>query len=260
MGGEIRYTLGVMPDFGFSLGADGQDRLFREPYACSSFQFDSRTAQVFDDMLVRSVPMYAAVQDAVASIVCRLARSGTAVVDLGCSTGTTLSRVASRLSVTDVELVGVDRSEPMLEKARTRLADCGRDVRLLQQDLNACAALPVASVVIMNLTLQFVRPERREAVIRLIYESLCPGGALILVEKVTPDCSELHSLFTDIYYDFKRENGYSELEIARKREALENVLVPYTPGENRTLLRQAGFDRMESFFRWFNFEGMVAVR
>jgi tRNA (cmo5U34)-methyltransferase len=112
----------------------------------------------------------------------------------------------------------------------------------------------------MLLTLQFVRPLYRERVMQRIYAGLNPQGALILVEKVT--CAEtlFNRLFIDRYYDYKRRNGYSDMEIAQKREALENVLIPYRVEENVELLKQVGFRATECFLRWYNFCGLVAVK
>jgi tRNA (cmo5U34)-methyltransferase len=67
-------------------------------------------------------------------------------------------------------------------------------------------------------------------------------------------------LFIDLYHDYKAAQGYSHLEIAQKREALENVLVPYRAAENVEMLRRSGFAEVETFFRWFNFAGFVAKK
>jgi len=110
----------------------------------------------------------------------------------------------------------------------------------------------------MVLTLQFIRPLYRESLIRSIYEGLGDNGCVILVEKVLAEDSTFNRLFIQHYYEMKRRNGYSDLEIAQKREALENVLVPYRLEENRTLLRKQGFQQVDVFFKWYNFCGIVA--
>jgi tRNA (cmo5U34)-methyltransferase len=150
----------------------------------------------------------------------------------------------------------------MLAQAQRRLADQGvsRPVKLVQADLDQGLEIENASVVVMNLTLQFVRPLRREAVIAAIHRGMTERGCLIVVEKLTVTESLLNRLFIKYYHDFKRRNGYSELEIAQKREALENVLIPYRLEENQDLLRDAGFRSVEVFLRWYNFSGMIALK
>ena len=117
-----------------------------------------------------------------------------------------------------------------------------------------------ASVVTMNWTLQFVRPIYREALLERIHAALVVGGVLILCEKILAEPEELNRLYVSLYHDFKRRNAYSELEIAKKREALENVLVPCTVSENLELLREAGFGSVDPFFRWYNWVGLLAVK
>jgi tRNA (cmo5U34)-methyltransferase len=229
--------------------------------SAASFDFGPQTAAIFDDMVARSVPFYQEIQRMIVEIAADFAVAGSAVYDLGCSTGTTLMALDRSLPQ-DIRCVGVDSSEEMLEKTRQKFSGEGfsRPYELQCADLEKGLPIRGASVVIMNLTLQFVRPLRREFVIAGIAEGLNPGGCLILVEKVLSDNSTLNRLFIDYYYDYKRRNGYSELEIAQKREALENVLIPYHYDENRELLLRNGFRVCDSFFRWYNFCGMLAVK
>jgi len=117
-----------------------------------------------------------------------------------------------------------------------------------------------ASVVLLLLTLQFVRPLHRERLLRSVQQGMEKGGCVVLVEKVLGDDSTLNRLFIERYYDMKRRNGYSDLEIAQKREALENVLVPYRLDENLRLLKEVGFSATDVFFKWYNFTGIIAVK
>src|SRR6185369_15731674 len=126
-------------------------------------------------------------------------------------------------------------------------------------DLNNGIKIENASVVILCLTLQFVRPLFREKLIRKIYEGLVPGGVLILVEKILTEESRFNRDFIDYYYNYKRRQHYSELEISQKREALENVLIPYKLSENKLMLRETGFTQLEVFFKWYNFSGLMAI-
>lgn len=238
----------------------GEDRLFRDKRS-GSFSFGAETAAVFDNMLDRSVPFYGEIQRMICEIALDFAADATRVYDLGCSTGTTLLGLAELLPPA-VDIVGVDSSAAMLDKCRAKLAESGHDGRcqLLLEDLNQGVAIENASAVILNLTLQFIRPLRREAIVRQIAAGLNANGCLILVEKVLGQSSTINCLFTKYYYEMKRRNGYSDMEIAQKREALENVLIPYRFEENQELLLRNGFTACDVFFRWYNFCGMLAVK
>ena len=238
------------------------DRLFDEARPISTdFEFDKKTAAVFDDMVSRSVPFYNEMQRMISEIAGDFAPAGTNLYDLGCATGTTM--VALDTSVDpSVRFIGVDNSDEMLEKAREKMRthNTARPVELVNGDLHKFQDFQNASVVALVLTLQFIRPLQREKVIQNIYDGLNENGCLILVEKLTVDDSLLNRLFINYYYDYKRRLGYSETEITRKREALENVLIPYRFDENREMLWNSGFRRVEEFFRWYNFSAMIAVK
>jgi tRNA (cmo5U34)-methyltransferase len=241
-----------------------RDQIFASPAPkVADFDFGDRTASVFDDMLGRSVPFYAEMQHMIAELSSDYAAEGTSIYDLGCSTGTTILQIAQAIPRDrNVRYVGVDSSPEMLEIARKKLSESGfdRPFDLECADLNAGVRIDNASVVLLVLTLQFIRPLYRERLIRSIYEGLTENGAIILVEKVLGENSEFNRLFIQHYYEMKRENGYSDLEIAQKREALENVLVPYRLEENKTLLREQGFRHVEIFFKWYNFCAVIATK
>jgi tRNA (cmo5U34)-methyltransferase len=239
-----------------------RDRLF-EPAesATNDFRFDQTTAAVFDDMVSRSVPFYDEMQRMTAEMAADFAVPGSHLFDLGCATGTTMVHLDPLIDPS-VRFVGVDSSEEMLGKARQKLAACpsGRPFDLIVADLHRSQVVENASVAVMTLTLQFIRPLHRERVIRNVIEGLNDQGCLILIEKLTLGDSLFNRLFIRYYYDMKKRQGYSDSEIAHKREALENVLIPYRPEENRELLANAGFRHIEEFFRWYNFCGMIAVK
>lgn len=238
------------------------DALFANPQRIEDFDFGARTAGVFDDMLHRSVPFYDEIQRMTEELAVDFATPGSAIYDLGCSTATTLEGLGRRLGDRSVRLVGVDYSADMLEQARRKLdlAGLSDSVELRHADLNEGIVIENASVVLLILTLQFVRPLRREAVLAGIHRGMNEGGCLLLVEKVLGSSSTLNRLFIEHYYEMKRAQGYSELEIAQKREALENVLIPYRLDENVELLRKVGFSTVEAYFKWYNFCALVAVR
>jgi len=239
-----------------------RDEVFLEKrQEIGDFDFGEKTAEVFDDMLDRSVPLYRELQRMTGEIGAEFAVDGTNVYDLGCSTGITLRTLCGSVPA-DVRFIGVDYSEAMLERARREFAERGitRPVDFVQADLNHGFPVTNASVVVLNLTLQFVRPLYRDLLVRSINAGLNENGCLILIEKVLGNDSLYNRLFIRFYYDMKKRNGYSETEIAQKREALENVLIPYRVDENVDLLRKNGFAHVDTFFKWYNFCGLVAVK
>ena len=229
----------------------GADKLFRRKQPLvRDFNFGRQTAAVFDDMLARSVPFYAEVQRMMGEVAADFAQEDTAIYDLGCSTGQTFQAL-DPIIPKHVRFVGVDNSHDMLAKAKHTMKQqrIEREIDWAYADLNGALEISDASVVIMNLTLQFVRPLNRQKLIATVFRGLRPNGCLIVVEKVLSRYSMLNRLFIKYYYGFKERNGYSKMEISQKREALENVLIPYRVEENLELLTDAGFKECEVFFK-----------
>lgn len=244
------------------LDTGATDTVFDKPeLRRGDFAFTAKVANVFDDMVSRSVPFYEELQRMVCELSADFATPGSKLYDLGCSTATTLLALDAVLDPS-VGFVGIDDSEPMLAKARQKLAasQTSRDIDLVVADIHETLAIEGASVVTMVLTLQFVRPLYRERIIQRIFDGLNPNGCFILVEKLTSKDTLFNRLFIDHYYELKQRNGYSATEIAQKREALENVLIPYRLEENIDLLKRCGFRTVECFFRWYNFCGIVALK
>ncbi|MFC1546665.1 carboxy-S-adenosyl-L-methionine synthase CmoA [bacterium] len=242
--------------------ANGDKLFLKKRQVMIDFNFGKDTAVVFDDMLNRSVPLYKELQKMIGQVASRFAIDNTNVYDLGCSTGITMLSLYHFMQDRKVKFIGLDYSKDMLDKCKEKLSNYkfSKDYELKQHDLNNSVVIKNASVVVLNLTLQFVRPIYRERLIKEIYDGLNPGGCLIVVEKVLGNNSDFNRMFIDCYYDMKRENGYSDLEIAQKREALENVLIPYSVTEDRELLKRHGFNEFDIFYKWYNFCGMVALK
>ncbi|WP_246723756.1 carboxy-S-adenosyl-L-methionine synthase CmoA [Rhizobium sp. ARZ01] len=244
------------------LRTDRKDEVFaRDDLPVGDFAFNATVANVFDDMVSRSVPYYEEMQRMVCELAADFAQPQTNLYDIGCSTATTLLALDDAINP-DVHFIGIDNAPDMLEKAaqKIRAANTNRPIELKVVDLNCGFQMENASVATMLLTLQFVRPLHRERVMKAIHAGLNDRGCLLLVEKLTSEDTTFNRLFIEHYYDFKRRNGYSEIEISKKREALENVLIPYRLDENVQLLKEAGFRTVEVFFRWYNFCGIVAVK
>ena len=238
------------------------DKIFKEKIGKSSdFKFDAKVVNVFDDMVVRSVPFYLEIHRMITELSRDYALPGTNLYDLGCSTGTTFVSMNQYVDPS-VTFIGIDESEEMLKSCRKNLDKNGlkRNVTLLYGNLNKEIKIENASVVILCLTLQFVRPIYRQQLVQSIYNQLNNNGILILVEKVLGESSEFNRQFIKYYYEFKRRNNYDDMEIAQKREALENILIPYKLSEDIEMLNQAGFKTCEVFFKWHNFAGLVAQK
>jgi tRNA (cmo5U34)-methyltransferase len=242
-----------------------RDTIFRsETSRSSDFEFDATVAEVFDDMVERSVPFYQEQQALIARLAREYWRPDTVAYDLGCATGTTLLRLTEQ-TPRGGGLIGYDNSRAMLDKARAKIDAAGRqrEIELRHGDLDgdpALLSLERASFVCMGWTLQFVRPMRRLELVRRICRQMTDGGAFVLCEKVAAGDADLGSRFVEVYHEFKRSRGYTDGEIVRKREALENVLVPYRIDENVDLLRRAGFSVVETCFQWLNFAAFVCVK
>lgn len=237
------------------------EQLVDHVLADGPWRFDASTAEVFDNMLERSIPQYAVMRatvDEIALEFAAAARGSRCVVDLGCSRGEAIARLVAALD-SDTHFVGVEMSAPMLVAARERFANDG-NVSLLELDLRLTYPEVRANVTLGVLTLQFVPIEYRQRLIQQVYDHTEPGGAFIIVEKVLGATAELDRLMTASYLAMKRRNGYTQEEIDRKRLSLEGVLVPVTAKWNVEMLRTAGFQQVDCFWRWMNFGGWVAVR
>ena len=234
-----------------------KDTVFkRGDWQTGSFSFNDQVVSVFDDMIHRSVPLYPVIQSSVVELTRRFVKPNTAIVDLGCSLGTTFSRLSEGALDSTVSLFGIDSSPEMLEKARENCPSA----TFVCDDLNTVLDLPRASVVILVLSLQFVLPERRSDLIKTIYAALEPGGCCILVEKMAVESPKIDTLFEDLYYHFKFNQGYTMDEILNKKRALEGVLIPWTKGCYLKCFEDAGFSYSDSFFKWMMFEGMVMIK
>ena len=229
------------------------------------FEFDDSVARVFPDMLKRSIPGYAASIEAVGSLAARYVTDGTRAYDLGCSLGAATLALRQGIRASDCRIIAVDNSPAMIERCReivTRddAASPGRppvDVVLANIE---DTPIENASMVVMNYTLQFLAPEARDALIGRIAAGLTPGGLFLLSEKVVDEDAHMEELLVDLHHEHKRRNAYSELEIARKRAALDNVLIPETVAVHKARLRKAGFEHSAVWLRYFNFVSIVAIK
>lgn len=233
------------------------DKVFTKPIK-KQFEFDEEVAAVFDDMLERSVPFYKESQKITQFFVLKNLSEGGLLYDLGCSTASLLLNIHHAKNV-NARLVGLDNSEAMLHQAQKKCEAYGADIEVLNADI-LTFMYEEADVFVSNYTLQFIRPLVREELVKKIATHLKKDGVFIFSEKVISHQSKLNKDLIECYYDFKKTQGYSEYEIMQKREALENVLVPYSEDENIKMAKNAGFSHCEVLLRWANFCTFIAIK
>jgi len=226
-----------------------------------SFEFNADVAEVFPDMLRRSIPGYDASIDAIGRLAARHVRPATNCYDLGCSLGAASLAMRRNIGVDDCRILAVDTAPAMTDRCRTLLAEDGGSTActVINEDA-AKVVINNASMVVMNYTLQFLPVNERLNMIRRIYSGMNDGGVFVLSEKISADDPEVEALLVELHHDFKRANAYSDLEISRKRSALENVLIPETINVHLQRLADAGFGHAGVWLQHFNFVSIVAIR
>ena len=232
--------------------------------AAGSFEFNAAVADVFPDMLRRSIPGYDASISAIGQLAARFVRPGTHCYDLGCSLGAATLAMRRNISAADCpncQIIAVDSAPAMTARCRKLLAedDSATECNVLEDDVRLID-IRNASMVVMNYTLQFLPLSERLDMIRRIYAGMNDGGVFVLSEKVADDDPEVESLLVELHREFKKANAYSDLEISRKRSALENVLIPETTDTHLKRLADAGFSHSGVWLRHFNFVSIVAIR
>ena len=241
------------------------DRIYETESGAEPFRFNDNVAEVFPDMLKRSIPGYEASIEAIGSLAARFVRAETTCYDLGCSLGAATLAMRQGIREPGCRIVAVDVAPAMIRRCREIIAEDDRlngsetEVEVVEQDI--CDTLfSNASMVVLNYTLQFVDPQERDALLQRIHDGLNPGGILVLSEKVVDEDPEMEALLFDLHHEHKRRNRYSALEIARKRAALEDVLIPETVAAHRKRLATAGFRSSAVWLRYFNFVSIIATR
>jgi tRNA (cmo5U34)-methyltransferase len=235
-----------------------KDNIFDKPIT-KQFEFDEDVASVFDDMLSRSVPFYDEMLKLTTSFALKYLQEDGIVYDLGCSTASTLINISNHAQKKHINLIGIDTSNAMLKRATQKANAYGCNIEFIEDDIFN-VDFKKSNVIISNYTLQFIRPLQREKLIKKIYDALEEDSVFIFSEKVITDHKILNKQFIDEYYKFKKTQGYSEFEIAQKREALENVLIPYTYEENKKMILDAGFKHFDCIFKWVNFSTFIAIK
>ncbi|MDE1263170.1 carboxy-S-adenosyl-L-methionine synthase CmoA [Vibrio aestuarianus] len=239
-----------------------KDIIFSAPIdKIGDFTFDERVAEVFPDMIQRSVPGYSNIISAIGMLAERFVKPHSTIYDLGCSLGAATLSMRRHIKQEGCKIIAVDNSPAMVERCKLHINAYRSDtpVEVIEADIREIE-ISDASVVVLNFTLQFLSPEDRLALLEKIYSGLRPGGILILSEKYVFEDETAHELLIDLHHDFKRANGYSELEISQKRSAIENVMRPDSITAHKTRFEQIGFSSFEVWFQCFNFGSMFAIK
>lgn len=239
-----------------------KDAIYSQPKVnVTDFCFDEAVAQVFPDMIQRSVPGYSTIIENIGQIAQRYAQPNTNIYDLGCSLGAASLAIRRMVQTHGCFIIAVDNSEAMVQKCHLHLNAFKSDtpIRVLCEDVME-TEIKDASVIVLNFTLQFIAPIQRQTLIKKIYAGMKPGGVLVLSEKLTHKNPTINDMLIELHHEFKRNNGYSELEISQKRSALENVMLLDTQGEHEERLKAAGFSEVSMWFCCFNFASFVAVK
>ncbi len=239
-----------------------RDSIYAEKQnAVTDFRFDSEVADVFDDMIERSVPGYRTTISMTGLLAEKYAQTDSFCYDLGCSLGAATLSMRKNVKQAGCSIIAIDNSEPMIEKCRQRIEGDNAEtpVKLICADIQD-VSIEKASIVVLNFTLQFIKPERREALLKKVCAGMLPGGVLILSEKISFDNRQVEELNIEMHHAFKKAHGYSDLEVSQKRTALENVLIPETLEVHQQRLKSAGFSTSTVWFTCFNFMSIAAIR
>lgn len=238
------------------------DLIYSNPHGqVKNFTFDAQVVEVFPDMISRSVPGYNTIIDTIGRLSQSYVQSNTNIYDLGCSLGAATLAMRRAIEKDNVKIIGVDNSAAMVERCKMHVAAFKGSAPVeIYQDNIENFEIKNASMVVLNFTLQFIEKEKRQALMDKIYQGLVPGGILVLSEKVTHQSTLSNELLIDLHHDFKRANGYSELEIAQKRTALENVMKTDSLDDHFARLNNVGFTNVTQWFQCFNFLSLVAFK
>lgn len=227
----------------------------------SDFRFDETVAEVFPDMIQRSVPGYQSIISTIGELAAAKVQPNTNIYDLGCSLGAASLAVARATQNTPCNVIGIDNSEAMISRCERIIQSFTLPTPVSVHCQSAQdTEIANASMVIMNFTLQFIPPPDRKALLAKIYNGLVPGGILVLSEKIKHPSVSGNELLVDLHHQFKRQNGYSELEVSQKRAALEHVMLTDTFSQHEERLKSVGFTDVVMWFKCYNFTSMVAIK
>ena len=239
-----------------------RDQIYHQEAAgVGTFEFNEAVAEVFPDMLERSIPGYAASIRAIRALAQQYVQRDSHCYDLGCSLGAATMAMREGIDVTGCRIIAMDNAPAMVSRCQKIIAEDDSDipVDVVTADIRS-ADISNASMVVMNYTLQFLPIDERQKMIAKISDGMRPGGVFVLSEKVVDDEPGIEAMLIELHHNFKRRHAYSDLEISRKRSAIENVLVPESVAAHRARMQSAGFQHVGVWLRYFNFVSIVGIR
>ena len=239
-----------------------RDNLFARPLGkVPKFVFDRSVVDIFPDMIQRSVPGYQTIINHTGELADRFVQQDSHIYDLGCSLGASTLAIRERIEGRNARIFAVDNSQAMLDKLATILQTqpSDTDTQLITNDI-CDIQITNASLVVLNFTLQFVPLARRSELISSIYKGLNPNGCLIISEKLHFEPESLNTLLTELHHQFKRDQGYSDLEISQKRDAIDKVLMPESLSTHIKRLKDCGFKSASPWFQCYNFGSLIAIK
>ncbi len=237
------------------------DQIYANQQVSNPFKFDQKVAAVFPDMIKRSVPGYQNIIHNIQKLAGIYVTKNSVCYDLGCSLGAASLALSHGSQHSGVKIIAVDNSAAMIERCATNISGFKHQtpIELIQADIQHLT-INNASMVVLNYTLQFIPQTLRRDVLANIYQGMNHGGLLLLSEKIIFSDETVNQLMIELHHQFKRENGYSELEISQKRNALETVLVPETQSSHLQRLKDIGFSHVSGYQQQLNFASFIAIK
>jgi tRNA (cmo5U34)-methyltransferase len=237
------------------------DTLYTTEQKDLRFAFNDQVASVFPDMIARSIPGYSSVIHMIRQLASQFIQNNSYCYDLGCSLGEATLAMDQGNQASKVSIMAIDNSNAMIERCQVHLDGFKHSTHIhcLREDI-CLSNIENASMVVLNYTLQFIPLKKREALITSIYQGMKPGALLLLSEKILIDDTHLNELFISLHHQFKKDNGYSHLEISQKRNALENILIPDTLHTHSQRLKTSGFSKVHCWQQHLNFASFIAIK
>lgn len=229
--------------------------------ANAAWTFGADTPKNFDSHVRRSVPFYEEGHGLVVQLSDFFVKRDSVCYELGSATGALTKKLAERHSKS-VKWVGLDSEAAMVAQAKTSLDASDKkpgNVQFLNEDINLFPYEP-SDFMVSYYTVQFVPPRLRQELLNRVYQSLNWGGAFVLFEKVRGADARFQDILTNLYTDYKLQQGYEPQEIIAKSRSLKGVLEPFSTQGNIDLLKRAGFADIMTIFKYVCFEGFLCIK
>ena len=224
----------------------------------ASWTFEKNIAKSFDYHINKSIPIYREFQWLALQLSDYYIKNDSLIYDIGCSTGKFLKLLANRHeNKKKIKFIGLDIVKNMIKHAK--LKNNHKKITYLIKDLNKYK-FQKTDLFISFYTIQFIHPKKRQELINRIFKSLNWGGAFFFIEKVRSYDARTQEQLTNIYEEFKINNGFTLKEIVNKKHSLKGVLEPFSSNANIQMLKRSGFKDINSVGKFINFEFFLAIK